>query len=165
MTLRWWLEVLSAIGYGVLSSIIPIFHTEAFIIASQASKVLDPIPMSIGLAVGSTIGKQLMFLGVRHGRKMRFIKERKLKEVPPDSWRGRWRRWSEKSARLVEDPKWGFPLLFISSATGLPPVYPVVLVAGATKMNFWWFSLVLTIGFFIRCLALALMTLGVVRLW
>lgn len=59
---------------------------------------------------------------------------------------------------MVETPRWGMPLLFFSAITGVPPVYLVVIYAATTKMHFWWFSLWVTVGFFIRCYLLALAT-------
>ncbi|CAI9410260.1 MULTISPECIES: VTT domain-containing protein [Aestuariimicrobium] len=155
-----WLEVISSIGYGVLSSIVPVFHTEAFIVAAAASNLLGPVELSVGLAIGHTIGKQVMFLAVRHGKKLPWLNRGEPVQVPAGSWRARWRRWSARTARLVENPRWGMPILFVSSATGAPPVYGVVLVAGTTAMNFWAFSLVMLVGFFVRCIVLALGTMG-----
>lgn len=160
LTWHQWVEIFSSIGYGILSSIIPIFHTEAFIVAAAGSKLLGPLELSVGLAVGHTIGKQVMFLAVRKGKKLPWLKDREPKPVPEDSWRAKWRRWSTKTARLVENPKWGYPILFVSAASGVPPVYPVVLFAGGTRMRFWGFSAVMLVGFFIRCLVLALATMG-----
>lgn len=166
MTARQWLEVASSLGYGILSSIVPIFHTEAFIVAAVGAKLISPLVLSIGLAMGHVIGKQVMFLGVRHGRNISWFNRKKVQKVPPEgSWRAKWQRWSTNTAHLVEQPQWGYPILFISSATGIPPVYPVVLFAGATKMNFWGFSAVLLVGFFIRCWVLALITLGAFSSW
>lgn len=167
LTPRQWLEVVSALGFGVLSSIIPIFHTEVFIVPAVASRLIDPLLLSIGLAVGHVIGKQIMFLGVRHGKQLKIFKKKdgEAKEPEPGTWRARWRTWSTKTALLVEQPKWGYPIVFISSASGIPPVYATVLFAGTTKMNFWGFSLTMLVGFFIRCYLLALITLGAFSTW
>ena len=165
LTLRFWAEVLSSVGYGVLSSVVPIFHTEAFIIASLAAGVLGVLPLTIGLTIGQTIGKQLMFLAVRHGKQLPVVQQRKSKPLDPNSWRARWKSWSERTAHLVESPRWGYPLLFISGAVGVPPIYLVTLFAGATRMSFVGFSVVAFLGFFVRTLGLALITLGAVQLW
>ena len=160
ITWHQWIEVFSSIGYGILSSIVPIFHTEAFIVAAVGAKVLSPLELSIGLAVGHTIGKQMMFLAVRHGKKLPWMERQSAKEVEASSWRGRWRRWSNRTTHLVENPRWGYPILFVSAAAGLPPVYGTALVAGATRMSLWGFSAVMLVGFFIRCLVLAYATVG-----
>lgn len=162
---RFWAEMLSAFGYGILSSIVPVFHTEAFIIAGVATGVLGLLPMSIGLALGHAVGKQAMFQAVRQGKRLPAFAKREPKVHEPGSWRARWQSWGQRTAKVVESPRWGYPLLFVSAATGIPPVYPVVLFAGATKMSFWGFSAVMLAGFFVRCYALALITAGAVQLW
>lgn len=160
---RFWIELASSVGYGVLSSVIPVFHAEAFIIAAIGSGVLGILPLTIGLTIGQVIGKQALFLAVRHGKKIPWLQRRREKPDPPEgSWRAKWKSWSERTARLVERPRWGYPLVLLSGTVGLPPIYLVTLFAGATKMNFWGFTLFSTIGFFIRTYVLALMTAGVI---
>lgn len=163
---RFWIELLSSVGYGVLSSIIPVFHAEAFIVAAAGTGVLGIIPLTVGLTIGQVIGKQVLFLGVRHGKKLPMVEKRTGKEPPEGSWRARWKRWGEQTAHLVEKPRWGYPLLFLSGCVGVPPIYLVTLFAGATKMNFWGFTAVATLGFFIRTYILAALTMGLITsLW
>ena len=57
--------MLTSIGFGLVSALIPIVNAEAYIIASQMSAVAGPIPIAIGIAVGQTLGKLLLFFGVR----------------------------------------------------------------------------------------------------
>ncbi len=158
LTLRFWYEVLSAFGFGIASSLIPVLNSEIFIVGSLASGLLGPLQVSIGLALGHGLGKQIMFLGIRKGRQLSWFTPKQKKPAPPGSWRQRWGRWNANVAHLVENPRWGMPILLFSAITGIPPVYLVVIYAATTKMTFWWFSLWVTIGFFIRCYALALAT-------
>ena len=71
------LALLTSVGFGVLSAIFPIVNAEAYVIASQVSAVAGPIPIAIGLAIGQTIGKCLLFLAVREGKDSRFIQHRR----------------------------------------------------------------------------------------
>ena len=164
MDARFWVELLSATGYGALSGVVPIFHVEALILAAIATGILGPVSMSIGLSVGHLFGKQALFLAVRHGRRLPVARDQRRKEPEEGSWRARWNSWVEHTSRKVEDPKWGYPLLFVSAATGFPPIYAVALFAGSTKINFWGFSAMVLVGFFVRCYVLALATLGVISL-
>lgn len=164
MTARFWYEILSAFGFGVASSLVPVLNSEVFIVGSLASGLLGPLEVSIGLALGHGLGKQIIFLAVRKGRRLRWFTPKERKAAPPGSWRERWRRWNGRTARLVEDRRWGTPILLVSAITGIPPVYLVVIYAATTRMNFWWFSLCVTVGFFLRCVALALATRWGVRL-
>ena len=144
LTWQFWYQVLSAFAFGVASSLVPVLNSELFIVGALGSKLLGPLEVALGLALGHGVGKQ--------------IKHKEPKPVPEGSWRWRLRRWNDKAAHVVETPRWGMPLLFFSAITGVPPVYLVVIYAATTKMHFWWFSLWVTVGFFIRCYLLALAT-------
>lgn len=158
LTGRFWYEIASAFGFGVVSSLVPILNSEIFIVGSLASGLLGPLEVSVGLALGHGVGKVIMFLAVRNGRKLKWFAPREKKPVPDGSWRARWRRWNTRVAHLVENPRWGMPILLFSAVSGIPPVYLVVIYAATTKMKFGWFTLWITVGFFIRCYALALAT-------
>ena len=69
--------LLTSIGFGIVSAIIPIVNAEAYVIASQMSAVVGPIPIAIGIAIGQTIGKLLLFFGVREGKELPFVKHRR----------------------------------------------------------------------------------------
>ena len=75
-----WAELvalLTSIGFGIVSAVIPIVNAEAYIIASQMSAVAGPIPIAIGVAIGQTVGKLLLFFGVREGKELSFVKHRR----------------------------------------------------------------------------------------
>ncbi|MGA4507344.1 VTT domain-containing protein [Propionibacteriaceae bacterium G1746] len=165
MTWRFWVELVSAIGYGMLSAIIPVFHSEAFIVAGAATKVLGAFPMSLGLAIGMTAGKMAMFWAVRHGKELRWFKRPSTADVEPGTWRARWRALGTRAAHLLDHPVWGKPVLLVSAMSGIPPFYPLVFVAGAGRINAWTFAALTLLGFFVRNFVLALATLGVVSLW
>jgi len=56
-------EFLASVGYGLLSSFIPVFNSEVYIVASQALGLTAEVTVAIGVAVGQTIG----FLAVAFG--------------------------------------------------------------------------------------------------
>lgn len=165
MNIAFWSQLGAAFGFGVLSSLVPAFNSEIFIAAAQASRTVGPLALSIGLALGHGLGKQIVFLAIRRGKDLPYLTKHREREVPPGSWRARWRAWGQRTALIVETPHWGYPLLFVSAVTGIPPVFAVVMIAATTKMHFWWFSLVVTVGFFVRCYLLALGTGGLFNLW
>lgn len=166
MTWAFCWQILSSFGFGVLSSVVPVFNSEAFIVAAQAAHLAGPLAISIGLALGHGVGKQVIFLAIRHGRKLPFASTHLNPRHPPQpgTWRARWRAWAERTAHLVESPQWGIPILFVSSASGIPPIFLVTVFAATTRMNFWSFSLWVTVGFFVRCYALSLATAGIISL-
>lgn len=158
LTARFWYEVLSAFGFGVVSSLVPVLNSEIFIVGAMASGLLGPLEMAIGLAVGHWVGKLAMFLAIRHGRDLPVFRRREPKPAPPGSRRERLRRWNDRAAHWVEDPRWGVPILLVSAITGIPPVYLVVIYAATTQMRLWAFNVAIIVGFFVRCYALALAT-------
>jgi membrane protein YqaA with SNARE-associated domain len=139
-----WAELvalLTSIGFGIVSAIIPIVNAEAYIIASQMSAVAGPIPIAIGIAIGQTIGKLLLFFGVREGKELSVRKQR-----PVGPTRARLRAAGEKLLDLVGQERWGLPIVFIAAVIGFPPLYAVALLAGATTMRPLWFGLTVFVG-------------------
>lgn len=139
LTWQFWYQVLSAFAFGVASSLVPVLNSELFVVGALGSRLLGPLEVALGLALGHGVGKQVMFVGIRKGSNSRWIKHKEPKPVAVGSWRWRLRRWNDQAAHIVETPRRGMPLLFFSAITGIPPVYLVVIYAATTKMNFWWF--------------------------
>jgi membrane protein YqaA with SNARE-associated domain len=155
-----WAELvalLTSIGFGIVSAIIPIVNAEAYIIASQMSAVAGPIPIAIGIAVGQTIGKLLLFFGVREGKELSFIKHRReiRKGRPVGPTRARLRIAGAKLLDLVGKERWGLPIVFVAAVIGIPPLYAVALLAGATTMRPLWFGLTVFVGRLCRFLLVA----------
>lgn len=165
-----WPEVvalLTSIGYGILSAIVPVINAEAYVVASQVTAVAGAVPIAVGIAIGQTAGKVAMFYAVREGRRLSFFTSRReeSRSRPVSPGRRRWRAFVDRLLQLVGDPRWGLPITFLASFVGIPPLYAVALIAGATKMNGGWFTLVVFAGRLIRFVSLALGIDWAVRLW
>src|SRR6478609_6099403 len=50
-------EFFASVGYGLLSSFIPVFNSEVYIVAAQALGTTAEVTVAIGVAVGQTIGQ------------------------------------------------------------------------------------------------------------
>jgi membrane protein YqaA with SNARE-associated domain len=155
-----WAELvalLTSIGFGAVSAVIPIVNAEAYIIASQMSAVAGPIPIAIGIAIGQTIGKLLLFFGVRQGKELSFVKHRReiRKQRPVGPTRARVRAAGAKLLNLVGQERWGLPIVLIAAIIGFPPLYAVALLAGATTMSPVWFGLTVLVGRLCRFLLVA----------
>lgn len=153
-----WLATLLSIGYGLVSAIVPIANAEAYVAAAQAAGLNHGFLVAIGVSIGQTIGKALMFLAVRHGRrlpKITFSKRERPADRPP-----RWPRLAAFSNRLLElvGSPWGLPITLLGSVVGIPPIYPLALVAGATRMRLSLFCLAVLVG---RCVRFGLLNVGV----
>ena len=158
-TFRWaeLVALLTSIGFGTVSAVIPIVNAEAYVIASQMSAVMGPIPIAIGIAIGQTIGKLLLFFGVREGKELRFVKHRReiQKQRPVRPVRARFRVFMAKLLDLVGQERWGLPIVLVAAVVGFPPLYAVALLAGATTMKPVWFGLTVLVGRLCRFLLVA----------
>jgi membrane protein YqaA with SNARE-associated domain len=155
-----WAELvalLTSIGFGTVSAVVPIVNAEAYVIASQMSAVTGPIPIAIGIAMGQTVGKLLLFFGVREGKELSFIKHRRevRKQRPVGPTRVRFRVAMAKLLDLVGKERWGLPIVLVAAIVGFPPLYAVALLAGATTMSPVWFGLTVLVGRLCRFLLVA----------
>jgi membrane protein YqaA with SNARE-associated domain len=155
-----WAELvalLTSIGFGTVSAIVPIVNAEAYVIASQMSAVMGPIPIAIGIAIGQTIGKLVLFFGVREGKELSFIKHRReiRKQRPVGPTRAWFRAAMAKLLDLVGQERWGLPIVLVAAIIGFPPLYAVALLAGATTMSPVWFGLTVLVGRLCRFLLVA----------
>lgn len=155
-----WSEVfalLTSVGYGILSAIVPIANGETYIVASQVSGVVGPIPIAIGVALGQTTGKVLLFLGVRRGRESAWLRHRPARTMakPPGTIRIRVRKLMSLLLQLIGNQRWGLPIVGLAAVIGFPPLYAVALLAGATTMRLHWFALLVLIGRLSRFLLVA----------
>lgn len=157
--------LLTSVGYGVVSAVIPLVNAEAYVLASQVSAVAGAVPIGVGVGIGQTVGKFLLFYGVRRGRQFRFFRHRRAKVH--DAAVGRVRTWLRtvlaKLLALVGDPRWGLPMVALAAVVGFPPLYAVALLAGATKMRTRWFVLVVLVGRVTRFVLVAAFGLNVMQ--
>ncbi len=155
-----WAEVLAAVttvAFGVLSAVVPFANAEAYVIAAQVSGVADAVLVAVCVGIGQSIGKLLLFLGVRRGRDFRFVRrhrDRPVSELGPG--RRRLRAVVDRLLALVGTKRWGLPIVFLAAVVGLPPLYAVALLAGATRMRAGLFYVTVLAGRVIRFVLIAL---------
>ena len=68
------LEFVISIAYGVLSSLIPIFSSVIYIVASQVGGFAEEATTAIGCAVGLSIGKVGTVIALRRGASFRWVR-------------------------------------------------------------------------------------------
>jgi membrane protein YqaA with SNARE-associated domain len=154
------LTLLATVGFGVLSAVIPFANAEAYVFTSQVSHSIDPVPVALGIAVGQTVGKVLLFYGVRRGKNLPGVRHRRaaLRSQPAGPVRARLRTALQTLLALVGQKRWGLPTTFVAAVVGVPPLYAVALLAGATRMRLVWFAAVVLAG---RVLRFGLVAYGV----
>jgi membrane protein YqaA with SNARE-associated domain len=155
-----WAEVLAlltSVGFGVVSAIVPVANAEAYVVASQVSHAGGPISVALGIAIGQTIGKMLLFYSVRRGKEFRGIRHRRevLRSRPASPARAQLRRVLKTLLALVGKPRSGLPITFVAALVGIPPLYAVALLAGATSMRLGYFAAVVLVGRLLRFLLVA----------
>jgi membrane protein YqaA with SNARE-associated domain len=152
------LALLTSVGFGVISAIVPVANAEAYVIGSQVSAVAGPVSIAVGVGIGQMFGKLLLFLSVRKGRQLPFVRHRReeARKEPVGRFRAGFRRWVARLLDLVGQKRWGLPIVLLAAVIGLPPLYAVALLAGATAMRGAWFAVFVLIGRVTRFVLLAL---------
>lgn len=159
------LAFLTSVGYGVASAIFPVVNAEAYVIVSQVSAVIGALPIAIGIGIGQTIGKLALFYSVRAGKDSRFVRHRRqrVRTKPKGPVRLRFDAAIGWLLRLVGTKRWGLPIVLVAAIFGIPPLYAVALLAGATKMRASLFGLMVLIGRITRFVLIAEGTINLGR--
>jgi membrane protein YqaA with SNARE-associated domain len=153
------IEFLVSVGYGLLSSLVPVFNSEIYIVASQVGGFTEEVTTAVGCAVGQTIGKVGTVLALRGGgrsglaRRLRQRRERPRK--PVGRVRTRLRDWSDRLLRLLGGRWSGVPIVFLSACLAIPPLYAVTLAVPATRMSIIPFGVAVLLGRLVLFLAIA----------
>jgi membrane protein YqaA with SNARE-associated domain len=145
----------AAFAFGVGSGVLPvILNAEVYVVGMGA---LVPHPFLLfailSLAVGTVVGKAIVFELVRHGStKVKGSVERK----PPRNRLTRLiRRGGDRMLALLSHPHLGAATVLASSLTGIPPLAAVTVLAAASRQPLWLFLLMVGIGRTAQFLALA----------
>jgi membrane protein YqaA with SNARE-associated domain len=156
------LALLTSMGFGVVSAVVPVANAEAYIVASQMTALAGAVPIAVGVGIGQMVGKLLLFLGVRRGRE--FAVFRRRQHEPRTRSRGptavRVRALLTWLFDLVGQKRWGLPIVLLAAVLGLPPLYAVALLAGATRMPVLGFALTVLVGRVARFVLVATGSVG-----
>jgi membrane protein YqaA with SNARE-associated domain len=160
-----WAELvalLTSIGFGVVSAVVPVANAEAYIVASQMTAMAGAVPTAVGVGIGQMVGKLLLFVGVRRGRQFEFFRrrrhERRPRPVGPTT--ARVRALLARLLDLVGQKRWGLPIVLLAAVVGIPPLYAVALLAGATRMPVVGFALTVLVGRITRFVLVATGSIG-----
>jgi membrane protein YqaA with SNARE-associated domain len=153
------IEFLVSVGYGVLSSVVPIFNSEIYIVASQVGGFTEEVTTAVGCAVGQAIGKVGIVLALRRGGRSRLMgrlrERRERPRKPAGRARTRLRAWSDRLLGLLGDHRWGVPIVFLSACLAIPPLFAVTLAVPATRMSIILFGAAVLLGRMVLFLAIA----------
>jgi membrane protein YqaA with SNARE-associated domain len=153
------IEFFVSVGYGILSSLVPIFNSELYIVASQVGGFTEEVTTAVGCAVGQTIGKVGTVLALRgsgHSRLVRRLRERRERpRKPAGRFRTKLRAWSDRLLGLLGGRWSGPPIVFLSACIAIPPLYAVTLAVPATRMSIIPFGAAVLLGRMALFLAIA----------
>src|SRR5689334_7291993 len=149
-------EFLVSVAYGVLSSLIPIFNSEIYIVASQVGGFAEEASTAIGCAIGQGIGKAGHILALRRGGNSRLVRRmRDHPRKPAGKFRTRVRGWSDRMLGLLGNSRWGVGVVFLSASVYIPPLYPVTFAVAKTRMSVVAFGFAVIVGRMLLFLAIA----------
>jgi hypothetical protein len=150
------IEFVVSIAYGILSSVVPIFNTEIYIVASQVGGFTAEVTTAVGCAIGQTIGKVGIVLALRRGGDSRLVRRlRERPRKPAGRFRTRLRAWSDRMVGFLGKRGWGVLIVFLSACVYLPPLYAVTLAVPATRMSVISFGVAVLLGRMVLFLAIA----------
>lgn len=120
------LAVLSTLGVGAASALVPLVNAEAYaLVAATRSHAWLAILVVLALAVGQTAGKLVLFESARRGA------SRWASTLSGSRWAGR-----------VAGP----PVVLASAVVGLPPLAVTSLASGAAGQCRWLFAALVLVG-------------------
>lgn len=143
--------------FGFGSALVPLLNAEAYVFAAQSSPRTAGTAVAVALALGQSAGKVALFLLARQGSKVAATRHRRRARRDLKA-PGRLARLVVHLLGLVGSRRWGIPIVLLSAVVGLPPVYAVALLAGASRMSLWCFAPLVLVG---RIVRFALLAVGV----
>ena len=142
------LTVLSALGFGVLSSIIPLFNSELYVgvVAAAARPEITAVAV-LAMAVGTVGGKLVLFVLARGGSE-RLGVGRAVEDKPMPT--GGLRLWLRQTSDLLMSwlgqSRRGPLAILLASSIGIPPLFVVAVMAGVARQNIVLFGCAVFVG-------------------
>ena len=137
MSLSWELLGLT-FGFGVISSSVPVFNMEAYLLVIQARAGGHGVGEAFWLAlVGSTgqnLGKLVWYYACREAVDIGWV-QRRIGTPKRQAQMARWR------GQVEGRPVASGALNFVSAAIGFPPFFVMAILAGTFRMNVAVFGL------------------------
>ena len=151
-----------AIGTGFISALFPPLNAEASVaIGASVASLSRGIVWVIGMAVGQTVGKVVVYEAARAGRKLRTWRRAKAAPKtpkPPNLWRRGYAWITQINQRLLAlmDSRWRTgAVMLLSASVGLPPLLVTAVLAGLIKQHRLDFFLCVLVGRLIRFAVIA----------
>ena len=131
------LVVLATFAYCVGSAVIPLLHAEAYLVTAS---LLAPEELRWALVIAATSGQMLGKVGM-------YFAGRGVQLIPGERMQ---RRIEAAKQRYGDKNPIGSGLVFVSAASGFPPLFLVSIAAGVVTFPLWTFVIFGVAGRFIR---------------
>jgi membrane protein YqaA with SNARE-associated domain len=160
---------LATVATGFASAFIPAIPVEPYIVGLMATTEQNAVLVGIAAGIGQTVGKLLIFLGVRGlinapilqrwlGRRAKASPpaESAEPETPTGGGVGtKIRTAGVRLTALLDRPALSAPIVLLSATVGLPPLLLVSAYAARTRMTVGMFTATCLLGRSIRFVAIA----------
>jgi membrane protein YqaA with SNARE-associated domain len=124
--------LLATFGFGIISSSIPVFNMEAYLLVVNARggerDAYELLLLAFVASVGQNLGKLLWYYASRGAIEVGFV-QRRMSSPKRQAQFNRWR------AQVEGRPVRSGVLNFLSAAAGFPPFFVMAVVAGTLHMN------------------------------
>ncbi|WP_445256912.1 hypothetical protein [Nocardioides aurantiacus] len=121
--------LLLTLGFGIVSSSIPIFNMEAYISVAYATNGdRNAFVLAAVASLGQNIGKLAWYYGSRSAAGVPFMRKR-MNSPKRQAQLARWQ------ATVEGRPVLSGALNFVSAAVGFPPFFVMAVLAGTLRMN------------------------------
>ena len=120
--------LLLTLGYGILSSAVPLFNMEAYVVLVYARSNAAAWEVALVGSLGMNLGKLVWYYLARTSLHTPFL-QRRLSSPKRQAQMQRW------TARMQARPGAAGLLTFGSALVGVPPFFVMAIVAGTLRMN------------------------------
>jgi membrane protein YqaA with SNARE-associated domain len=165
---------------GAVSAVTPFLPVEAYVIGLAVSHSTGiAVAGAVAAALGQTVGKLVLFStarGASDSRWLQRLRARGAKEAAEVSAAaaapgadpaggpvkralrrmGGWIRRANAAGIALLSGRWGWAVVLVSGAVGIPPLLAIAFYAGTSKMNVKTFAITCLAGRTIRFVVLAL---------
>ena len=121
--------LLLTLGFGALSSVVPLFNMEAYISVAYARSQTHPaLLLAVVGSLGQNLGKLVWYYASRGALDVAWLR-RRLDTPKRQASFERWR------SVVGDRPLLSGVLVFVSAMIGFPPFFAMAMVAGSLRMN------------------------------
>jgi membrane protein YqaA with SNARE-associated domain len=155
----------AAFAFGVGSGILPVILNAEVYVVSMGALVPQPtlVFVLLCLGAGTVVGKAIVFEAIRRGSTRVKLRRQIERPEPRNRLTKALRRGGDHTLTLLSHRYLGSATVLLSSASGVPPLAVVTVLAAASRQPLWLFLLMVAVGRTSQYMALAFLVHQVTR--